>query len=173
MRIHRLIASVYAVCLVVLITGLALADGPNHNEMLKGKYRFSMSKTCTDTATGSTVHLHFHGTTTYDGSGNATLKDRGTVFLPGPFQVSFEETAELTYEVRRNGSFTQEGAFTATDGSFMVTGVKIVGQLDSEGSVLILSAAIPAVQETLTFPGGGSTQRFCAASGTAVRIRPE
>jgi hypothetical protein len=55
----------------------------------------------------------------------------------------------------------------------MVTGVKIVGQLDSEGSVLILSAAIPAVQETLTFPGGGSTQRFCAASGTAVRIRPE
>jgi hypothetical protein len=141
--------------------------------MLKGKYRFNISKTCTDTATGSTVQLHFFGTTTYDGDGHATLKDRGTVFLPGPFQVSFEETADLTYEVKRNGSFSQEGTFTAPDGSLTVTGAKVVGQIESEGSVLILGAAIPAVKETLTFAGGGSSERFCAASGTAVRIRPE
>jgi hypothetical protein len=132
-----------------------------------------MSKTCTDTATGSTVHLHFFGTANYDGNGNATFKDRGTIFLPGPFQVSFEETAELTYEVKRNGSFTQQGTFTATDGSFTVTGAKIVGQIGADGSVLTLGAAIPAVKETLAFAGGGSTERFCAASGTAVRIRPE
>lgn len=171
MRTQRLIASVFAVGLVMLVTGPALADGSNHNEMLKGKYRFNTSKTCTDASTGAIVHIHFFGTTTYDGDGHAKLTERGTVFLPGPFQVSFEETAELTYEVKRNGSFSQEGAFIATDGSTTATGAKIVGQIGAEGSVLILSHAIPAVKETLSFANGGYTERFCAASGTAVRIR--
>lgn len=173
MHIHRLSTSAHAVCLFVLIAGPALADGSNHNEMLKGKYRFSTSKTCTDTATGSTVHLHFLGTTTYDGDGRAKLSERGTIFLPGPFQVSFEETAELTYEVKPNGSFTQAGTFIATDQSYTLTGAKIVGQIGADGSVLTLGAAIPAVKETLAFAGGGFSERFCAASGTAVRIRPE
>lgn len=173
MRVQRLIASVFAVCLVLLVTGPVLADGGDLNGLLRGKYRFSMSKTCTDTATGAIVHLHFLGTTTYDGDGHAKLTERGTIFLPGPFQVSFEETAELTYEVKRNGSFTQEGTFTASDQSYTLTGAKMVGQIGADGSVLTLGAAIPAVKETLAFPGGGFTERSCAASGTAVRIRPE
>ena len=171
MRVQRLTTFACAVSLVLLGAGPALADGPNSNEMLKGKYRFSTSKTCTDTATGSTVHLHFLGTTTYDGDGHAKFTERGTIFLPGPFQVSFEDTAELTYEVKPNGSFTQEGTFIATDQSYTLTGAKIVGQIGADGTVLTLGAPIPAVRETLTFAGGGSSERFCAASGTAVRIR--
>ncbi|MBH0193496.1 MAG: hypothetical protein HP492_17370, partial [Nitrospira sp.] len=86
---------------------------------------------------------------------------------------SFEETGDLTYTVKPNGSFTQEGTFTATDQSYTLTGPKMTGQIDAQGSVLIISAAIPPVKETLTFAGGGFSERFCAASGTAVRIRPE
>jgi hypothetical protein len=173
MRMNRFMTFVCAVFLILLVAGPALADGANPNEMLKGKYRFSMSKTCTDTATGSTVQIYFFGTLTYDGDGRATLKERGTIFLPSPSHSAFEETADLAYEVKRNGSFSQEGTFTATDGSTTVTGAKIVGQIDAEGSVLILSAAIPPVKETLSFAGGGSSERFCAASGTAVRVRRE
>ncbi|MBH0186477.1 MAG: hypothetical protein HP477_13975 [Nitrospira sp.] len=175
MRTQRLITFACSACLVLFVAGPGLADDErgDSNASLKGKYRFSMSKTCTDTATGSTVQLHFFGTANYDGNGNTTFKDRGTVFLPGPTQLSFEETAELTYAVKRNGSFTQQGTFTATDGSFTVTGAKIVGQIGADGSVLTLGAAIPAVKETLAFAGGGFTERFCAASGTAVRIHPE
>jgi hypothetical protein len=77
----------------------------------------------------------------------------------------------MTYEVKRNGSFTQEGIFTATNGSYTLTGAKVVGQIDSQGSVLILSAAIPPVLETLSFSGGGSSERSCGGVGTAVRIR--
>ena len=173
MRTHGCIAFTCAGYLALLVADPALADGFNYDEMLKGKYRISMSKTCTDTATGSTVHLHFLGTTTYDGNGHAKLTERGTIFLPGPSQVSFEETAQLTYEVKPNGSFTQEGTFTAMDQSYTLTGAKMAGQIGADGSVLTLGAAIPAVKETLAFPGGGFTERFCAASGTAVRIRPE
>lgn len=164
-----------AASLILLVTGPVLAedDRGDSNASLRGKFRLNMVKTCTDTATGSTVHLFFNGTTVYDGNGNARLTERGTIFLPGPFQVNFEETAELTYEVKRNGSFTQEGTFTATDQSYTLTGAKIVGQIGADGSVLTLGAAIPAVKETLAFAGGGFTERFCAASGTAVRIRPE
>lgn len=173
MRTHWSLAFTCAGYLALLVASPALADWSNPNEMLRGKYRLSMSKTCTDTATGSTVHLHFLGTTTYDGNGNARLTERGTIFLPGSFQVSFEETGDLTYTVKPNGSFTQEGTFTASDQSYTLTGAKIVGQIGTDGSVLTLGAAIPAVKETLAFPGGGFTERFCAASGTAVRIRPE
>ena len=173
MRTQPRLARACVVCLVSLIAGPALADGVDPNGLLKGKFRFTTNKTCTDTATGSTVQIYFVGTTTYDGDGHAKLTERGTIFLPGPSYATFEETADLRYEVKRNGSFSQEGTFTATDHSYELTGAKIVGQIDGQGSVLILGAAIPPVRETLSFAGGGFSERFCAASGTAVRIRPE
>lgn len=165
-----------AACLVLLGTGSAIAahGGGDSNGSLKGKFRLSLNKTCTDTATGDLVHIYFSGAITYDGNGHATIRERGTAFLPGfgPLTyVTFEEAADLTYEVKPNGSFTQEGIFTAIDGSYVVTGAKVVGQIDAQGSALILSAAIPPVLETLSFSGGGSSSRYCGASGTAVRIR--
>jgi hypothetical protein len=175
MRTQRLFAYALAVCLVLLGTGSAIAadEGGDSNASLKGKFRLSLNKSCTDTATGQTLHIYFSGVTTYDGNGHATLTERGTLlFSNSQSVVTFEETAtNLTYEVKSNGSFTQEGIFTATDNSYTYTGAKVVGQIDAQGTVLILSAAIPPVLETLSFSGGGSSERHCGASGTAVRIR--
>jgi hypothetical protein len=162
-----------AACVVALLAGTAMADdeGGNSNASLKGKFRLSINKTCTDSGTNSTVHIYFSGVTTYDGNGHATLRERGTIyFLPGPSSFSFEETANLTYEVKPNGSFTREGTFTATDGSYTLTGVKQVGQINADDSVLNISGVIPPVQETLSLTVGGSSERFCGTSGTEVRI---
>jgi hypothetical protein len=64
----RLIGALLAVaaCLVLLVTGSAIADdeGGNSNASLKGKFRFSLNKSCTDTATGALVHIYFIGVTT-------------------------------------------------------------------------------------------------------------
>ena len=159
--------------LVLLVTGSAFAAAElgDSDASLKGKFRFSLNKSCTDTATGQTLHLYLIGVTTYDGNGHATLTERGTLlFSNSQSVVTFEDKANLTYQVKPNGSFTQEGIFTATDGSYTLTGAKIVGQIDAQGSVLILSAAIPPVLETLSFSVGGHSERHCGASGTAVRI---
>ena len=163
----------FAVSLILLVTGSAIADdeGGNSNASLKGKFRLSINKTCTDTATGSLVYIYFSGVITYDGNGHATLRERGTIFFPPSSSFdTFEETANLTYQVRPNGSFTREGTFTATDGSYTLTGVKSVGQIDEDASVLNLSGVIPPVLETLSFAGGGSSVRSCGTSGTEVRI---
>jgi len=164
-----------AVSLLLLVTGSAIAadEGGNSNASLKGKFRLSINKTCTDTATGATVHLYFSGVTTYDGNGHATLTERGTIFFGGTSFLAFEETGNLTYEVKPNGSFIRTGTFTATDGSYTLTGVKQVGQIDADNSVLNLSGAIPPVLETLSFPGGGFSERYCGTSGTEVRIQQQ
>ena len=165
-----------AACLVLLVTGVAFAaaESGDSNASLKGKFRFSLNKSCTDTATGQTLHLYLIGVTTYHGNGHATFTERGTLlFSNSQSVITFEDKANLTYEVKPNGSFTQEGDITANDGSYTLTGAKIVGQIDAQGSVLILSAAIPPVPETLSFSGGGSSQRHCGASGSAVRIHQE
>ncbi len=106
-----------------------------------------------------TVHIYFSGVTTYDGNGHATIKEGGTIFPSGTSFDTFEETANLTYQVRRNGNFTREGTLTAADGSYTVIGFKQVGQIDEDGSVLNLSGVIPPVLETLS-SGGGSSARF-------------
>ena len=163
----------FAVSLLLLVTGSATADdeGGSSNDSLKGKFRLSINKTCTDTVSQATVHLYFSGVTTYDGNGHAAITERGTIFFGGTFFGTFEETGDLTYEVKPNGSFIRKGTFTATDGSYTVTGVKQVGQINPDGSVLNLSGAIPPVLETLSFPGGGFTERKCGSSGTEVRIQ--
>jgi hypothetical protein len=160
-------------CLATLLTLSALAED-NHSDSassLTGTFRFSIVKTCTDSTIGSTAHFYITGTIIYDGHGSAQLTQQGTLVLPGPTSTSFEETAELTYAVKPNGSFSQEGTFRAVDRSYTLTGVKMNGHIDPYGSVLIFSAAIPPEKETVTMPGRGSSEYLCGASGTAVRIR--
>src|SRR5438874_2792936 len=112
MRTQRLFTYALAVCLVLLGTGSAIADDEpgNYNASLKGRYRI-FSNVSSD---GSTAHLYFIGVITYDGKGNAKMADRGTVIDNNSSTApsSFEETGIFTYEVKRDGSFTQLGTFT-------------------------------------------------------------
>jgi hypothetical protein len=173
MRILTCTALVLTAGLATLPAFSALAED-NHRDSttsLTGTFRFSIVKTCTDSTIGSTAHFYVDGTIVYDGHGSAQLTQQGTLVLPGPTSTSFEETAELTYAMKPHGSFSQEGTFRAVDRSYTLTGVKMNGHIDSQGSVLIFSAAIPPEKETVTMPGRGSSEYLCGASGTAVRIR--
>ena len=170
MRTPRLFANAFVACLVLLGTGSAIAaDEPgNFNAQLKGTYRW-FSNASTE---GNSVHLYFIGVVTYDGKGHATMADRGTGIDPfnqaPPF--SFEETATLTYAVKRDRSFTQEGTFTSNPvGDYVITGAKWVGQIGAGGSILVISGAIPPQPQIFT-SGGVSTVRFGVNSMTAVRI---
>lgn len=159
-------------CLAALPALSALAEDTHSDSAasLNGTYRFSMVKICTDSTTGSTAHFYVDGTIVYDGRGSANLTQQGTLILPGPTPTSFEETAELTYTVKANGSFSQEGTVRAIDRSYTLTGAKMSGHIDPHGSVLIFSA-IPSAKETVTISGRGVSEYLCGASGTAVRIR--
>ena len=173
MRTLTCTALVLTACLNTLPAFSALAEDNRSDSAtsLKGTFRFSIVKTCTDSTIGSTAHSYIDGTIIYDGHGSAQLTQQGTVVLPGSSSTSFDETAELTYAVKPNGSFSQEGTFRAVDRSYTLTGVKMTGHIDSHGSVLIFSAAIPPEKETITMPGRGLFDSLCGASGTAVRIR--
>lgn len=164
---------VMTIGLILVLTGSARAqdDGGQSNASLKGTFRFSMVKTCTDAVIGSTTQFYFNGTMAYDGSGSAKLAQQGMLVLPGSAPLSFEEFAELTYSPKPNGSFIQEGTFIAADHSYTVTGARLIGQMDAQGSVVMFSGPIPSEKETVTTSGGGVSQYFCGASGTAVRIR--
>ena len=159
--------------LVLLVTGAVQAqdDGRASKGSLRGTFRFSTVKTCTDAVIGSTTHFYFNGTIIYDGTGSAKLTQRGTLVLPGSTSVSFEETADLTYFLKPNGSLVQEGTFVAADRSYTVTGVRMVGQIDAQGTMVMLSGPIPPEQETVTTAGGVISQYFCGASGTAILMR--
>ena len=86
---------------------------------------------------------------------------------------SFEETGSFTYAVKHDGSFTQEGSFESNPkGSYTVTGVKWVGQISADGSVLIISGAIPP-QLSIFTSGGVAYERIGGFTATAVRIRHE
>ena len=159
--------------LILLLTGAAQAqdDGHESNTSLRGPFRFSIVKTCTDAVIGSTTHFYFNGTISYDGTGFAKLTQRGILVLPGSTSVLFEETADLTYFLKPNGSLVQEGTFVAADRSYTVTGVRMVGQIDAQGTIVMLSGPIPPEQETVTTAGGVISQYFCGASGTAILMR--
>ena len=163
-------------CLFLLVTGTAIADDEqgHSNALLKGTYRiFSQVSTV-----GSTAQLYFTGVITYDGHGHARMTDHGTVIDSNnqsnpPSAPSFEETGTFTYAVKRDGSFTQEGSFTSNpEGLYTITGIKWVGQISAQGSVLILSGIIPP--ESSTFCDfRGCTLRLGSFSATAVHIRHE
>lgn len=159
--------------LVLLLTGAAWAedDRGEFHRSLKGTFRFSAVKTCTEASLGSTIHFYFNGAIVYDGNGSAKLTQQGTVVLPGSTATSFEESAQLTYVQKPNGSFVQEGTFVAADHSYTVTGSRMIGQIDAQGSVLMLNGPIPAEQEIVAGSGGSVSQYLCGTSWTAVRIR--
>jgi hypothetical protein len=161
-----------AACLVLLGTGSAIAaDEPgNYNASLNGTYRIFTSLN----NVGSPATLKFIGVITYDGHGHARMADRGTIIdSTAGTAFSFEETGMFTYEVKRDMSFTQDGTFTSNPvGDYVITGVKWVGQIGAQGSILILSGAIPPGQQIFT-SGGNSSVRFGVMTGTAVRIPNE
>ncbi len=159
--------------LILLLTGSAWAQGDEDetNASLIGTFRFSAVKTCTDAVIGSTTHFYFNGTIIYDGRGSAKLAQQGTLILPGSTALSFEETADMNYRMKPDGSVVQEGTVIAGDHSYTITGVRMIGQIDLQGSIAILSSPIPPEQETVTTSGGGASRYFCSTSGTAVRVR--
>jgi len=162
----------FAACLVLLGTGSAIADDEsgNNNASLKGTYRiFSNVSTV-----GSTAHLYFIGVITYDGNGHARMADRGTIIDSNNVTApSFEETGMFSYAVKRDGSFTQQWSFTSNPvGSYTITGVKWVGQIGAQGSILILSGTIPTEPSIFT-SGGVSSERLGSFTATAVRIPQE
>lgn len=172
MRTQRLIVYMFAACLVLLGTGSAIANDEHghHNASLKGTYRIFTSVN----NVGSTATLKFIGVITYDGKGHARMADRGTIIDSNAgTAISFEETGEFTYKVKHDGSFTQEGTFTSNPvGDYVITGVKWVGQIGAQGSILILSGAIPP-EPSIFMSGGFSSVRFGVVTGTAVRIDKE
>jgi hypothetical protein len=172
MRTQRLIAYAFAACLILLGTGSAIAyDEPgNYNANLKGTYRIFSNVS----SVGSTAHLYFIGVITYDGRGHARMADRGTVIdSSGSTAPSFEETGRFEYRVKRDGSFTQSGSFTSNpEGAYTITNVQWVGQIGAQGSILILSGAIPSEPAIFT-SGGVSSERLGSFTATAVRIPQE
>jgi len=181
MRTQRLIAYAFTVCLVMLLTGSAMADDErgDFNAFLKGKYRHSGSISC---ATGDTPesigsgppqHITFTGVTIYDGHGTATVKEHGIVSSGIP--SSFKDDCSGKYEVNRNGSIRREGTCTGDGGSYKLSGIRWKGQIGVEGSVVSLSSTELVVQK-LEVPAEYPTftqYRICGGLETEVRIQPQ
>jgi hypothetical protein len=180
MRTQRLFAYAFAVCLVSLVAGLAMADvgSGNFNAFLQGQYQVNGTVTC---STGPTVESigseptlfdTFTGVITYDGHGHATLKDEGVDIGTGSPDIFVDETCTYSYEVARDGSFTQTSSCTDAGKSYLLSGIKERGQIGVGGSVLITNQIGKDV-ETLEVPPGNIIQyRICGGMGTAVRIHP-
>jgi len=174
MRTQRLFAYAFAVCLVLLGTGSAIADDGSgySNASLNGRYRI-FSNASSD---GSTAHTYFIGVITYDGRGHARMVDRGTTIdsTNSAAPSSFEETGTFEYRVKRDGSFTQSGFFEGNPpASYLITNVQYVGQIGAQGSILILSAAIPLQPTTFTSGGAIPSVHYGSFTATAVRIPQE
>jgi hypothetical protein len=183
MRTQRLIAYAFAAGLVSLLAGTAMADdgSGNFNAFLHGKYQISANLTC---STGPTVEsigsnptsfITFAGVVTYDGHGHATLTDQGVVIGTGS-PDRFDEACEYSYEVARDGSFSQKGSCTGAGRSYFLSGIKERGQISVGGSVLITNWIGTDVQ-TLVVPAPPAVPEFtqyriCGGVGTAVRMQP-
>jgi hypothetical protein len=114
----------------------------------------------------------FTGVITYDGHGHATLKDEGVDIGTGSPDIFVDETCTYSYEVARDGSFTQTSSCTNAGKSYLLSGIKERGQIGVGGSVLITNQIGKDV-ETLEVPPGNIIQyRICGGMGTAVRIHP-
>ena len=178
MRTQRLIAYVFAACLVSLLAGPVMADdGSGHfNAFLQGKYQHSGSISC---ATGDTPesigsgppqHITFTGVTIYDGHGTATVKEHG--ILSSGIPSSFKDDCSGKYEVNRNGSIRRESTCTGDGGSYKLSGIRWKGQIGVESSVVSLSSAELVVQK-LEVPAEHPTftqYRICGGLETEVRI---
>ena len=183
MRTQRLFAYAFAVCLVSLLAGPAMADvgSGNFNGFLQGQYQISANLAC---STGQTVDsigseptsfVTYAGVITYDGRGHATEIDQGVDIGTGS-PDRFDEACTFEYEVARDGSFVHHGSCTGAGGSSFSSGIKVRGQIGVGGSVLIIHS-IGTDVETLVVPAPPAVPEFtqyriCGGVGTAVRINP-
>ena len=183
MRTQRLFGYAFAVGLVSLLAGPAMAEvgSGNFNAFLQGQYQLNGTVTC---STGSTVEsigsdptsfITFAGVITYDGRGHATVTDQGVVIGTGS-PDRFAEACKYEYEVARNGNFSQKGSCTGAGGSYFLSGIKERGQIGVGGSVLITNW-IGTDVETLVAPAPPAMAQFtqyriCGGVTTAVRIHP-
>jgi hypothetical protein len=183
MRIQRLFAYASAVCLISLLPASAMADvgSGNFNAFLQGKYQLSATVTCSTGATPESIgsdptsFITFAGVITYDGRGHATVTDQGVVIGTGS-PDGFDEACEYSYEVARDGSFSQTGSCTGAGKSYLLSGIKERGQIGVGGSVLTTNV-IGTDVETLVAPAPPAVPEFtqyrrCGSVGTAVRIHP-
>ncbi len=180
MRTQRTIVCVFAACLVSLMAGTAIADdGSGHfNAFLKGQYRVSGTVTCsTGPAVDSigswpTLFDTFTGVITYDGHGTATLKDEGVDIGTGSPDRFVDETCTYSYEVARDGSFTQTSSCTDAGKTYLLSGIKEKGQIGAGGAVLVTNQVGTDVETLAVPPGNIIEYRLCGGVGTAVRINP-
>jgi hypothetical protein len=180
MRTQRLFVYAFAVCLVSLLASPAMGDvGIGHfDAFLQGQYQVNGTTTC---STGPTVESigseptlfdTFTGVITYDGRGHATLKDEGVDIGTGSPDLFVDETCKYSYEVARDGSFTQTSSCTDTSKSYLLSGIKEKGQI-GVGSEVLITRQIGKDMETLEVPPGNIIQyRICGGTSTAVRIHP-
>jgi hypothetical protein len=177
MRTQRLIAYVFAACLVSLLAGTAMADdGSGHfNWFLQGKYQWSATASCstglTPESIGSdpTSFITFAGVITYDGRGLAKVIDHGINIGTGS-PDGFDEACEFSYKVARDGSFSQTGFCTDANKTFLLSGIKWNGQIGVGGSVLTTNMVGMDVRTFSGPPGHIIGYSICGGVGTAVRI---
>jgi hypothetical protein len=183
MRTQRLFAYAFTVCLVSLMAGPAMADvgSGNFNAFLQGQYQLSATVTCStgqdvpSIGSGPTSFITFAGVITYDGHGRATVRDQGVVIGTGS-PDRFDEACEYSYEVARDGSFSQTGSCTGAGNSYFLSGIKERGQIGVGGSVLLTNVIGTDVEKLVVPPPPAMPEftqyRICGGVGTAVRIHP-
>jgi hypothetical protein len=179
MRTQRLIAYVFATCLVSLLAGTAMADDErgHFNAFLKGTYQWSANLSCSSGPDPGSIGLDptsfitFAGVITYDGHGRAKETDHGVNIGTGS-PDRFEEACEYTIEVARDGSFSQTGSCTDAGKSFLLSGIKWNGQIGVGGSVLTTNQIGTDVETFEVPPGNIIRYSICGGVGTAVRIHP-
>lgn len=183
MRTQRLFGYAFAVCLVSLWAGPAMADGGsgNFNAFLHGKYQLSATVTCATgdapetIGSGPTAFITFAGVITYDGHGRATVIDQGVVIGTGS-PDKFDEACDYSYEVARDGSFSQKGSCTGAGNSYFLSGIKERGQIGIGGSILITNWIGTDVEKLVVPPPPAiadfTQYRICGGVSTAVRINP-
>jgi hypothetical protein len=208
MRTQRLITYAFVAGLGLLSAGSALADDErgNPNTLLKGTYRYTMVESCSRSAAftdlpdlqpiggGGGNTSHTTGLLTYDGLGNVTVDQRGTLISPGPYPfgevpvtlgpvVWERQHCNWKYKVNRDGTFTQGDGdclgfdkygpveFRIPGEEVLITNMRWEGQIGVGGHVLIFYNQVEPSIETLTTNTNFTTKQVCGYTGTAVRIR--
>ncbi len=194
--LYSLRVSLLLLILLPLLGGGIAEAVKNPNKRLKGQYRTTFFRSCSQNtdgfgannqllSSGSTRETAIQGTRTYNGDGTGTVLNFPlSVFdneATGETAASRSQTnCNLTYVVNPDLSFTENLACTgtilsgplATD-TFTITGVVIQGQISRKhkGDILIFSDSDDNV-ETLTLePGTRVRLRICGRSGTGVRLK--
>jgi hypothetical protein len=190
-------SSALAAALFAVFAGSAFADHPrDFNELLKGKFRFTFTQTCTYSQLGFLTSPpggdvlgfaqsggdYIDGIVKFDGNGNVTLTEKGVYqnhggSSPGGFPIAtYQDICAGTYHVNRDLSMSYTLACTVNlltgfnaGKSISLTGLSFEGQLDRWGETFIVSSVAGAVQ-TMNFSDGFVNQRVCGANTIAIKI---